>query len=143
MMPSGCAVPTSIVLINFIVLVSNIETGLLLVKPWPDFGSTAAPLPPTPSISPTGSSVSRLKIVSRVGRRAPRARVRGRGGGDAAARNVQPASGDVGVDVVPAAFAADPRGLQHFVGSGADGLLSRSDQTGGQGDRARQSGGDS
>src|SRR5262249_33950087 len=66
-MPSGAASPTSMVLINFIVLVSNMDTGLLLVKPWPDFGSTAVPFPPTPSISPTGSSVSRLKIVSRVG----------------------------------------------------------------------------
>jgi hypothetical protein len=54
------------VLMSFIVLVSNIEMGLLLVKPWPDFGSTAAPLPPTPAISPAGSSVSRLKIVNRV-----------------------------------------------------------------------------
>ncbi len=66
-MPSGCAAPTSMVLISFIVFVSNMETGLLLVKPWPDFGSTAVPFPPTPAISPTGSSVSRLKIVSRVG----------------------------------------------------------------------------
>src|SRR5947208_16597283 len=66
-MPSGAAAPTSIVLIGFIVFVSNIETGLLLVKPWPDLGSTAAPFPPTPSISPTGSIVSRLKIVSRDG----------------------------------------------------------------------------
>src|SRR6266581_3239763 len=67
-MPSGAAPgPTSMVLINFIVLVSNIDGGLLLVKPWPDFGSTAAPFPPTPSISPLGSSVSRLKIVRRVG----------------------------------------------------------------------------
>src|SRR5580765_8142686 len=67
-MPSGWKVGglTSIVLINFIVLVSNIDIGLLLVKPWPDFGSTTAPLPPTPSISPAGSSVSRLKTVSRV-----------------------------------------------------------------------------
>jgi hypothetical protein len=66
-MPSGCeAGLTSIVLISFIAFVSNIDTGLLLVKPWPDFGSTAVPLPPMPSISPTGSSVSRLKIVSRV-----------------------------------------------------------------------------
>jgi hypothetical protein len=28
-------------LISFIVLASNIETGLLLVKPWTDLGSTA------------------------------------------------------------------------------------------------------
>ena len=65
--PSGWAGATSMVLINFRVFVSNIETGRLLVKPWPDFGSTAAPFPPTPSISPTGSSVSRLNICSRVG----------------------------------------------------------------------------
>ena len=67
-MPSGRAAPTSMLLIKVIVLVSNIETfGWSLVKPWPDFGSTAAPFPPTPAISPTGSSVSRLKIVNRAG----------------------------------------------------------------------------
>src|SRR6266446_2877510 len=53
-MPSGWAAPTSMVLMSVSVFVSNIETGLLLVKPWPDFGSTAAPFPPTPAISPTG-----------------------------------------------------------------------------------------
>ncbi len=37
------------VLIRAMVLVSNMETlGWSLVKPWPDLGSTAAPLPPTP-----------------------------------------------------------------------------------------------
>jgi hypothetical protein len=63
-MPWASAV--SIVFINFSVFVSNMATGRLLVKPWPDFGSTAVPCPPTPSISPAGSSVSRLKMVSRV-----------------------------------------------------------------------------
>ena len=53
---------------NVIFFVSNIETfGWSLVKPWPDLGSTAAPLPPTFVISPTGSSVSRLKTVNRAG----------------------------------------------------------------------------
>ena len=66
-MPSGCAAPTSIVLITVIVLVSNIETGLLLENPWPDFGSTATPLPPVSGISPAGSSVSRLNAVIRPG----------------------------------------------------------------------------
>ena len=57
---------TSIVLINFMVLTSNIEGwGWSLVKPWPVFGHTVAPLPPTPGITPTGSSVSRSKIVNR------------------------------------------------------------------------------
>ena len=70
-MPSGCAAPGSMVLMSVMVFVSNIETGLLLVKPWPDFGSTAVPLPPTPAISPAGSSVSRLKIVNRVWTPAP------------------------------------------------------------------------
>src|SRR6266496_3120476 len=46
---------TSIVLINFMVLTSNIEGwGWSLVKPWPVFGHTVAPLPPTPGITPTG-----------------------------------------------------------------------------------------
>src|SRR5215472_17172969 len=67
-MPSGCAAPTSMVLISFNVLESNMDTcGWSLVKPWPDFGSTTQPFPPTPEISPAGSSVSRLKIVSRFG----------------------------------------------------------------------------
>jgi len=66
-MPSGRAGATSIFLITFIVLVSNIDTGPLLENPCPDLGSTATPLPPVSGISPTGSSVSRLKIVIRPG----------------------------------------------------------------------------
>ena len=89
---------------------------MLLEKPWPDFGSTATPLPPVPGISPTGSSVSRLKTVMRPGDgRHGRRRVGRRRATLTAARDVQPASGDVGIDVVAAAFAADPGGLQHFV----------------------------
>jgi hypothetical protein len=43
-MPSGLAASAaSIVLMGFIVLVSNIQIGLLLVNPWPVFGSTAVP----------------------------------------------------------------------------------------------------
>ena len=57
---------TSMVLINFMVVTSNIEGwGWSLVKPWPAFGHTVAPLPPTPAMTPTGASVSRSKIVSR------------------------------------------------------------------------------
>ena len=37
------------------------------VKMWPDFGSTAAPFPPTPVISPAESALSRLEIVNRSG----------------------------------------------------------------------------
>ena len=118
-MPSGCAAPTSIVLISFIVLVSNIEPGLLLVKPWPDFGSTAAPLPPT-----VGNLADRLERVE-VEDREPSGdgghrwrRVGRRHGARPAARDVQPAAGDVGIDVVRAAFAADSRGLQHLVRAG-------------------------
>jgi hypothetical protein len=36
-------------------------------KPWPDFGSTAAPFPRVLAISPTGASVSRSKTVTRPG----------------------------------------------------------------------------
>src|SRR5215510_8749709 len=45
---------TSMVLINVIVLTSNIDGfGWSLVKPWPVFGHTAAPLPPPPGMTPT------------------------------------------------------------------------------------------
>src|SRR3954466_1055554 len=123
---------TSIVLINFRVLTSNIDGwGWWLVKPCPVFGHTVAPLPPTPGITPTGSSVSRSKIVNRFSnagtagvvavasrtcvaprvmyRRRPPPRLRGAGGGARA-----PPDG-IGVDVVRTALAADLRGLEHFV----------------------------
>src|SRR6478752_540212 len=80
---------TSIVLINCMVLTSNIEGwGWSLVKPWPVFGHTVAPLPPTPGITPIGSSVSRSKIVTRFSN-----------------------AGTAGV----VAVAADLRGLEHLV----------------------------
>lgn len=44
------ALPASIVLISFIVSVSNMEMGLLLVNPCPDLGSTTVPWPPMPAI---------------------------------------------------------------------------------------------
>src|SRR5436309_456556 len=47
----------------------------------------------------------------------------------ASARNVQPASDDVGIDVVPAALAADPGSPEHLVGS-AGRLLSRPERDG-------------
>ena len=57
---------TAIVLMSFIVLTSNIDkSGWSLVKPCPVFGHTVAPLPPTPGIEPTGTRVSRSKIVRR------------------------------------------------------------------------------
>ena len=64
-MPSGLPW-TSIVLSTASVFVSHIATGLLLLKPWPDFGSTATPRALVLGISPTGSSVSRLKTVTRA-----------------------------------------------------------------------------
>ena len=108
---------TSIVLINFMVLTSNIDgCGWSLVKPWPVFGHTVAPLPPTPGIMPTGSSVSRSKIVNRFSNAGTAGlRLRRRLRLRRAARDVQPAADGVRVDVVRAALAADARGLQHFV----------------------------
>src|SRR3954453_3452037 len=120
-MPSGRAVPTSIFLITVSVFVSNIDTGLLLENPWPDLGSTATPLPPLSGISPTGASVSRLNTVMRPGTAPTAGAVSGAGTARVrprplpAARNIEAASGDVRVDVVEAAVAADLRGLEHFV----------------------------
>ena len=58
-MPSGLPC-TGIVLRVASVLASNITTGLLLVKPWADLGSTATPWTPLVSAtSPAGASVSR------------------------------------------------------------------------------------
>src|SRR5215469_18704205 len=57
----------SMVLIGFSVFVSHITTGLLLANPCPDFGSTTTPFAAALGISPTGSSVSRLKTVIRRG----------------------------------------------------------------------------
>src|SRR5258708_1070121 len=98
-MPSGCAAPTSIFLITVIVLVSNIETGLLLENPWPDFGSTATPLPPVSGISPAGSSVSRLNAV------------------------IRPWTPPTAAAVSRASLAAGPGGAEHFVGRVGRGLL--------------------
>src|SRR3977135_2107522 len=107
---------TSIVLINFMVLTSKIEGwGWSLENPWPVFGQTVAPLPPTPGITPAGSSVSRSKIVNRFSK-AGTAAVVAVASRACAARDVQPPADRVGIDVVRAPLAADLRGLEHFVG---------------------------
>ena len=110
------AAPTSIDLISASVLVSNIETGVLLEKPWPDLGSTATPWPPVFGISPTGSIVSRLNTVIAPGHRGLRRRRVGRGDGTRpAARNVEASARDVGVDVVRSALATNARGFEHLI----------------------------
>lgn len=40
------------------------------------------------------------------------------GWGERAARNVQAASGGIGMDVIPAAFSAHLRALEHFIRTG-------------------------
>ena len=108
----------SIFLISFSVFVSNIEiAGWLVAKPCPDFEHTVAPLPPVSGISPT--SVERVEVEHRDSRQRPAAiagavSVAGRAS-RGVARDVQPASGGVGEDVVRAAFAADLGRLEHFV----------------------------
>jgi len=52
------------VLLSVIDFVSNIYTGRLLVKPFPDLGSTAAPFPATPLISLINCSVSRYSLTA-------------------------------------------------------------------------------
>ena len=109
-MPSGCAAPASMVLMSFIVFVSNIEIGLLLVKPWPDFGIDRGAI-----ASDTGDLAGRFERVE-IEDRQPCLNVRRRP--RAAARDVQPASGDVRINVIPAAFSAHSGRLEYLVRAG-------------------------
>ena len=65
--------------------------------------------------------LERVEIEDRQARRDRRhrgRRFRGRNLARRAARNIQPASSGVGIDVVPAAFSADPGRLEHLVRAG-------------------------
>src|SRR5712691_1118057 len=115
-MPSGCAAPTSIVLMSVIVFVSNIRDRLAareaMARLRVDRGAIA---------SDAGNLADRFERVE-IEDRQPCLDDRRRG--RSATRDVQPASGDVSIDVVPAAFSANPSRLEHLVRTA---LLSRPD----------------